>query len=111
MTKDTVAPERPLPQPSFLRATLPWERGIRGLLRRWLRIPDTGPIPRYEIARLDLKPGNILVVKLSTHEPQERMRQMTAYIKPCVPPGVKVWIIDKGLTTSKWCSNDHRTKR
>lgn len=51
---------------------------------------------RFEIAKLDLKPGDILVIKTLEHYSQEAIKHLVENFQKMVPNEVKGIVIDGG---------------
>jgi hypothetical protein len=53
-----------------------------------------------EIGKLDLAPGDILVVKVDRMIPSETADRIAAHVKPKLPDGVQVLVIDPAIELS-----------
>jgi hypothetical protein len=54
-------------------------------------------ITRFEIARLELHPGDTLVVRTEQHLSKEQTGYIEGFIKPLIPEGCKVLVLGGGL--------------
>lgn len=63
-----------------------------------LNLPEEDHL-KFEIAKLDLRPGDVLVARALAHLPSEAAGRIRAYIARELP-GTKVLVIDAGLELS-----------
>lgn len=58
----------------------------------------TQTIELESIRRLNIKPGETLVVGLPERAGPDQARQAMATLKACIPPGVAVLVVEHGTT-------------
>jgi hypothetical protein len=57
-------------------------------------------IPEFQIARMAIAPGDVLVVKIDGHISMERLEKAREHIAASLPPGVLVLVIDRQVELS-----------
>lgn len=57
-------------------------------------------IERFEIAKLELRPGDLLVAKINMRVTSEVIDQIRESIARCVPDGVKFVVLDETIDFS-----------
>jgi hypothetical protein len=55
------------------------------------------PSIRFEIAKLNLRPGDVLVIRTMEHYSKEAMGHLVDNFKNLVPNGVKGIVLDSGI--------------
>lgn len=64
------------------------------LLRRVEYLESIADVPAYRIAKLQMQPGDILMVQTNKKLSPEMCERLIANVHACVPPGTKVLVLD-----------------
>lgn len=57
-------------------------------------------VEKLAIAKLELGPGDVLVVQSKNRVPREVLDRIKTYVEPQLPHGVKILVIDRSVTLS-----------
>jgi len=57
-------------------------------------------IPECEIGKLELNPGDILVVRMPGHIPRQHWNKISEQVRGSVPDSVKILLISDGIRLS-----------